>query len=313
MPTPPRVAILLSTYNGARFLTAQLDSLLAQTVADWMLYWRDDGSTDGTVALMEAFAARERRCVFVGEASGHLGVNGSFIALLRRAMADRAAAVAFADQDDVWLPEKLARGLAGLGDDPVPCLYCSRQVLVDEALNRLSDSAPLRREPGFAAALTQNIATGCTVLLNQAAVSLVASSTPPAATLHDWWSYLVVTAAGGRVVVDPVPAVLYRQHGRNLVGAPATMRRRAVAAMSRGPEVFLNVLRGHVGALRSQPALLSPESRAVLDLVDAGLRGGVRERLRALRLHGLHRQTWQETLLFRWWFLIAAPRSSRTP
>ena len=305
MPPPPapRVAILLSTFNGAPFLPAQLESFLAQTVPDWVLYWRDDGSSDDTIAIMEAFASGPAagRCRFV-PGPGHLGATESFMALLRAA-APSGLPLAFADQDDVWLPEKLALALEALNQGSGPALYCSRQKLVDDALTPLGESAPLRRPPCFPAALTQNIATGCTVVLNPAAAALVAKSRAPSASLHDWWSYLVVTASGGRVIADPTPTVLYRQHASNLVGAPASMWRRARAAMQRGPGVFMTVLRGHVEALQAQPELLSPEARQILSVIDRALRTRFPGRLRALRLPGLYRQTWSETMLFRGWFL----------
>ncbi|MBC7801833.1 MAG: hypothetical protein H7Z10_14530 [Gemmatimonadaceae bacterium] len=152
--------------------------------------------------------------------------------------------------------------------------------------------------------MTQNIATGCTVVLNHAGAELVAGSRPPAVTLHDWWSYLVVSAHGGRLITDATPTVLYRQHAGNVVGAPRSMARRALGAVQRGPGVFMAVLRGHVAALRDQPHLLSPDAAAALDVVSAGLSGGVLRRVAALRLGGLSRQTWHETLLFRWWFLV---------
>ena len=300
---PQRAAILLSTYNGALFLDAQLHSIVQQQGVDWLLYWRDDGSSDRSLAMMLAFAAGPGagRCRQV-DVPGHLGAIGSFMALLRHA-APSGMPVAFADQDDVWLPHKLARGLAALAPAQVPTLYCSRQVLVDSALVRLRESARLSRPPCFASALAQNIATGCTVMLNPQAADLVADSVPPGNSLHDWWSYLVVTASGGRVIADPAATVLYRQHGRNLVGAPRFWLQRATAAVRRGPAMFMGVMRSHVAALLSQPGLLSPESSATLGAIDRALAGGPATRLAALRLPGLLRQTWLETLLFRWWFL----------
>ncbi len=302
------VAILLSTFNGARFLGEQLESLLAQSHRDWVLFWRDDGSTDGTCAIMRNFAAGagEGRCVEVGEGA-RLGPTRSFLALLRAALAQGYDAFAFADQDDVWLPEKLARGAAALDRAgwSRPALYCARQVFVDECLAPIGISSRVRRAPAFPAALTQNIATGCTVLMNRRAAELVGRSRPPSASLHDWWTYLVVAAADGAVMADDMPAVLYRQHGGNLVGAPRSELRRAFAALRRGPAVFMNVFRQQVTALAEQPDLLSADARAEVSAVAAALRGGVRDRLRVLRLaRGLRRQTWPETIVFRAWFLL---------
>ena len=226
---------------------------------------------------------------------------------MRAALEQPFDAVAFADQDDVWLPEKLARGVAALGDvaPGQPGMYCARQVFVDEGLSQIGVSCRLRREPGFPAALTQHIAPGCTMLMNRQAARLVAESHPPAAALHDWWTYVLVAAAGGSVLVDETPAVLYRQHGRNLVGAPKSMWRRAILASKRGPAVFMNVFRQQVGALAEQPHLLSGPSRRQVEVLASALRGSMLDRLRVLRgTAGLHRQTWLETLVFRAWFLM---------
>jgi hypothetical protein len=303
-----RVAILLSTYNGERFLAEQLDSLAGQTHRDWVLFWRDDGSTDGTPGLLREFAAGpgQGRSVQV-DGGTRIGPTPSFLRVLGGAVAHDFDAFAFADQDDVWLPDKLARGARTLGMAPVetPALYCARQVFVDEALARIGISCRLKRAPGFPAALTQNVATGCTLMLNRAAAALVMRSRPPPGSYHDWWSYLLVAAAGGRVLADEKPSVLYRQHDVNLVGAPPSMPRRGLAALRRGPGVFMNVFRQQVVALAEQPHLLSDASREQVQAVAASLRGGVLDRMRVLRrTRGLCRQTWPETLLFRAWFLI---------
>lgn len=302
---PPNVAIVLSTFDGVDYLPAQLDSFVAQTGVNWTLYWRDDGSTDQTVDQMQSFATGPGagRCIRVDHA-GHLGVTASYMALLRRAVADNATWIAFSDQDDVWLPGKLARGIALLSTQPGPALYCSRQILVDSSMHRIGDSHPIPVPPGLGPALTQNVATGCTVILDAPAAALIAGSKPPSSTLHDWWSYLVVTAAGGQVIADDEATVLYRQHGGNAVGAPPSRRRRALAALQRGPSAFMRVLRAHVAALQAQPELLSPSARSTIDSLAAALAGGIPLRLRALREHCLLRQTRAETWLFRCWFLI---------
>lgn len=307
-PAPTRVAILLSTFNGARFLGPQLHSLLGQTHRDWVLYWRDDGSTDGTVPLMRAFLSQLPPSQAVAlEAGERVGLTESFLRLLRAATQDGLPFAAFADQDDLWLPEKLARAVAAF--EPVRPgalgLYFARQVLVDADLRRIAISFPLRRPPGFPTALTQNVATGCTVVMNRAAMETISASRAPAACLHDWWSYLVVAAGEGVLLADPEPVVLYRQHTGNVVGAPTSLMRRGVAALKRGPAAFMNMFRQNVAALIDQPALLTPSAHADLLSVAAALRGGHLARLRALRHPGLRRQTWPETLVFQLWFLLA--------
>ncbi len=300
------VAILLSTRNGAAFLDAQLDSLLAQSHAEWQIFWRDDGSSDATPEVMRRFAAGAGagRVVDLNDNAGRLGITSSFLALLRRA--PRGRVVAFADQDDVWLPEKLARGVAALGRVAAgrAGLYCARQVLVAADLSPIRESPRVRGDVGFPHAMTQNIATGCTVMLNPDAADLLAEAYAPADTLHDWWAYVLVSACGGEVLADQAPTVLYRQHERNAVGVPLSPVLRSWAALRRGPHVFMRTFRAHMGALEAQAHLLSPAAREALGLITAGLHDGWQKRLRALGHPGLRRQNWAETQLFRLWFLL---------
>lgn len=311
-----RVAILLSTYNGERFLPEQLASLTAQTHADWSLHWRDDGSFDRSVAMVRDFAAtigppRARAQPSIERArehpsQGRLGATGSFLFLLRAARSDDAAFYAFADQDDVWLTDKLARAVAALAPIPAgtPALYCARQILVDETLTRIGLSPAVAHKPGFPSALIQNIAAGCTIVLNRAAAEIVLSGMPPASAYHDWWCYLVVAAAGGEVVHDPEPAILYRQHASNVVGARATLIARGIAALFRGPRRYMDLIRDNIAALTQQPHLLSAGHARILSDIARARNGSLWQRLSVLRDPGLRRQTPVETLWFRYAFMF---------
>ncbi len=303
----PAVAILLSAHNGELFLQEQLDSLVRQTHRGWVLFWRDDGSSDAALAILQRFEtlAGKNRSRFVPR-SGALGATRSYLALLASAWHEQFQYFAFADQDDVWFDDKIARGLAALADVPpdLPALYCARQQLVDEQLRYLGESPALVRKAGFPTALTQNVATGCTILLNRAAVEVVLSIRAPENTLHDWWSYIAVSAAGGRIISDARPVLHYRQHDGNLVGSPLGTLRRGMAALRRGPGPFMAMFRGHVAALQSHSDLLSDRARGDIAIISTALAGGLLDKLRALSLPGFRRQTWLEDLVFRIWFLL---------
>ncbi|WP_245824787.1 glycosyltransferase [Neoasaia chiangmaiensis] len=306
------VAILLSVYNGEAFLNDQLDSIVAQTDPNWVVYWRDDGSDDASRAIMLSFQAHRGagRCVEITSHPGRLGIADSYMALL--AGVPVGACVAFADQDDVWRAEKLAWAMATMGTGAAgerPILYCGRQYLTDAALKVRAESAVFRRAPGFAAALTQNIATGHTIVLNAAAVALLRDFGPPAGVLHDWWAYLVVTAAGGRVAADPRCVSYYRQHSGNTVGAHPSWMWRGWAALRRGPNMFMAIFDANVVRLSARPERLDATARAILSDLRACLSQGVRARWRVLRRwRGLVRQTPSETLVFRLWFLLSSRR-----
>ncbi|MBB2204260.1 glycosyltransferase [Gluconacetobacter takamatsuzukensis] len=291
----PRVAILLSTFNGAPWLPAQLDSILAQDWMQWIILWRDDGSTDGSPAIMHAFQSGPGagRCREIDPGGRHLGITASYQRLLRAA--PPASTIAFAEQDDVWLPDKLARGLASLADTGTdgPALYCSRQILVDSSLRPLGLSPAQAERPSLLAALTQNTANGCTVMMNDAARALAASRTPPAAPVaHDWWACLLVLAAGGTVRVDPHPTILHRRHPGTV---EATLR-----GLHRGPDRFMRTFQQNVRQLLALDGVLSATARSDLARIDAALNGRRRDRLRLLRtMSGLQRHRPAENLLFR--------------
>ena len=213
----PRVAVLMSTYNGARWLPAQLDSLDAQEGVEVTLIVRDDGSTDDTLAVLARYARRWPALAHV-PSGPNLGPPMSFLALLAAAPSG-ADYYAFCDQDDVWRPGKLARAVARLAAEPGPALYGSNVTCVAEDLSPIG----VPREDGdgrFQHLLFENIVYGCTAVMNRAARELIAARPPERGVImHDWWCALVA-AAFGRVIYDPEPGlILYRQHGGNSIGA----------------------------------------------------------------------------------------------
>ena len=208
----PLVEVLMSTYQGERFVAEQVASVLAQTHDRVRLVVRDDGSRDRTLDVLEGLS--DPRLV-VGSGS-NLGLPEAFFRLLDES-SDDADLWALCDQDDVWLPHKLERAVGRLAGVDGPALYCARVAVVDELLRPLYLHELPWRGPSFANALVQNIALGCTVVLNREARDLLRGRWPRDCVMHDAWAYLVL-AAFGTVVYDHQPVVLYRQHGANSVG-----------------------------------------------------------------------------------------------
>ncbi len=244
---PLPVVVLLSTFNGAAFLIPQIESILGQTWPNLRLVIRDDGSSDGTWRLLRAWRNDPRVLVFRGR---NMGPKNSFLRMLGLVDA-RTELVAFADQDDMWQPEKIERGVLALTAEREmrPVLYCSRSFLTDRTLHVTGLTPCWPEPPSFGNALVENIATGCTILLNRSAVALLKSAGSPAgAIMHDWWSYLVISAFGD-VIFDPRPSVLLRQHGMNLVGVSASRRGRWAKKVTR--QLRQDSLRMIVGQARS--------------------------------------------------------------
>jgi len=229
----PGVSVLMATYNGRRFIREQLDSLLAQTYEDWHLYIQDDGSIDDTLNIVKAYQDRDRRIHILPSAPPNIGACGNFTRLMERAP---GYYFMFCDQDDIWLPDKVATTLNVMKDSEnryrkeTPLLVHTDCKVIDPAGRFMSKSfmqyqhmkhvekAPLR------VLLTQNFVTGCTVMINRPLLT-ASMPVPSAAIMYDWWLALVA-AALGRLVFVPYATLLYRQHGDNVAGAKKIFSRR---------------------------------------------------------------------------------------
>ncbi len=266
----PSVAVLLSTYNGEAFLQAQLESLALQQGVAVQVFVRDDGSSDGTLAVLRSFAHLwpQLAAPFTG---ANLKPAMSFLELLRSAP-EGFDYYAFCDQDDVWLPDKLSRAAASLQDMPPskPTLYCSLVTCVDRDLHPLGPPR-IDRDGRFKHLLFENIAYGNTVVMNTEARRLISSRKPlRGVIMHDWWCALTVSAFGA-VHYDERSGVLYRQHGRNMVGASQSRVAevgRLVAALWRDRRQFWPVHAQAAEFLRLYgDQLASDRRRLVQDLV----------------------------------------------
>lgn len=214
---PGEVTVLLSTFNGSAFLRQQLDSLYSQTYPNIRILARDDGSSDTTPRILE-LERSAGRIELLGN-NTNLGAAQSFFTLLQHAAATDTDFVAFCDQDDVWLPEKLACAVSALSAIPNEraAMYCSRLEIVEADLRHLGVT-PAPRQIGFGNALVESITIGCSLVLNRKALELVSRNLPNKVLIHDWWCYLVLSCFGEIVFDDRAP-VKYRQHGNNAFGA----------------------------------------------------------------------------------------------
>lgn len=221
----PLASVLLATHNGERWLPELLDSLLAQDYPALQWVIRDDASSDATPELLAAFRQRAGECVTLLESPGKQseGAVANFAGLIDHALTRSTAEVfLFADQDDVWHPDKVSRLLAALPRDTnTPALVFSDMRVVDPSGAPLADSFMDYQHLSAAAQLprllVQNHVSGCASLVNRAALEL-AWPLPSAAAMHDWWLALLCAAAGH---MDHCAQTLldYRQHADNAVGA----------------------------------------------------------------------------------------------
>ena len=234
----PWVLVLLPVYNGATYLTEQVESILRQEGVRAHVLCRDDGSTDDSIRVIGELTARwPGRIEPVADGLGNLGASGNFSRLMDLALRFQAPApwsspvryVALSDQDDLWHADKLRSCLAAMRQleqarPGQPALvHSDLRVIADDG----SEIAPSMARyqglqvgrPSLAAQALSNTLTGCTSLMNRELLEL-GLPVPPEAIMHDWWLSLVASALGSRTYLDRA-LIDYRQHERNAIGAKA--------------------------------------------------------------------------------------------
>lgn len=304
----PHTTIVLASFNGADFLRAQIDSLLAQNEPNWELLICDDDSTDGSQGIIREFAQKDSRIEVLESASAGRGsALENFSNLLGAAYARGADFVFCCDQDDVWEPDKLERMLARLreleGDAKAPSLVHHDLAVVDESLQPLADSfidlMQLRPadEHNPQRLISRNEVTGCAMAFNRALLE-VALPIPGEAVMHDWWLAL---CAGyfGRLHFMPDTLVKYRQHGANAIGAKSFWHglnpfTNWVAGWRRGDEEFISTVRQARAFKEAMADRLqdNPEALTALELYSGLLSATRLQRLKSLRQFELWRNHW---------------------
>lgn len=224
-----RVIVLLSSYNGEKYIKQQIDSILNQTGVEVIIMVRDDGSKDNTISILEDYQRNVSSFELIK--GDNCGSTASFSRLLAYAYSKFGNDVlyAFSDQDDVWQKEKLLVASKRLDiKSTIPMLYCSNLTCVDEFLNVLK---PMRnRINGFpkSSTLICPIATGCTMVFTPSAAELYVSSYTEKVRMHDIW-LSQICAFLGSVYYDNDAYILYRQHGGNQIGNKSNIKDKLLA------------------------------------------------------------------------------------
>ncbi len=226
---PPQVLVLLATHNGERWIGEQLRSILAQEGVTLQVWVNDDASTDATRTLVQSVAAADARVILLPAAPAYGSSAANFFALLEQLqfLPTPLAAVALADQDDRWYPDKLQRALQAMALHQVAAVSGSvMAVWPDGRQQLLQKSQPLRA----ADHLFESAGPGCTyVLRGDLAQSLSQwvrthrDALRPIA-FHDWFIYAWARTQGYGWWIDARPCMDYRQHDQNVLGARTGLR-----------------------------------------------------------------------------------------
>lgn len=207
-----RVLVLLSTYNGEKYLSEQLESIFAQKGVRISVLARDDGSNDDTVDILKRWNQTNNLNWYAGD---NLKPAKSFMELIQNA--EECDYYAFCDQDDVWLPDKLYTAVTALEQNKAH-LYYSATTIVDANLKALPQIEYPQEDYNFYESLMYNHISGCTMVFDARLRGILKEYRPNNIIMHDWWVMLVCKALDMKTVYDPVSRILYRQHGNNSVG-----------------------------------------------------------------------------------------------
>ncbi|WP_074743267.1 glycosyltransferase family 2 protein [Ruminococcus sp. YRD2003] len=217
----PRIAVIMSSYNGEKFIGEQIDSILAQKDVDVTLYVRDDGSTDNTVNIVRSYLNKGNVKLIVDGRNLRPGL--SFLTLLKKVVKQETKYdyYAFADQDDIWLSEKLITAVKTIKDSEKPALYCSNQIIYRNGVREgMRFSVP--PEMSLIGNITQNVFSGCTMVLDRELAEIVVERKTPKQDFlvprcHDSWIFLIACVEG-QPFYDHDSYILYRLHDNNVVG-----------------------------------------------------------------------------------------------
>lgn len=254
------IEILLGTYNGEKYLNNQLKTISAQRQCKWSLIVSDDGSSDKTVEIVSRFQRTVPNRVTIQQGPCG-GVAQNYLHLLKHA--ESGCDVALADQDDLWLPGKLARaqGIVSKFPSNEPVVYAGKTYLLRQN-KTLQPPCACRLSPSFQNSLVQNVLAGNTIFMNAQAAKLLRDHLPRTCPpYHDWWIYSLLSAVGARIIIDDVPQAIYRQHEQAQLGARygfANMKKRKDIVWSGYANECLNK---HLEALESVFDLFTKKSQ----------------------------------------------------
>ena len=289
-----RIAILMCTFNGETHLSEQLESIKLQSFRHIDIWVSDDGSRDSTITILNQFKQSWSKGRFEILTGPKLGFATNFLSLVCN-YDIQADFFAYSDQDDIWELDKLSRAIHNIGqydENEMPALYCSRTHLIADCGKSMQLNSPrFRRKPDFRNALVQSLAGGNTMVFNQAARQVILKAGIQEVISHDWWTYMLISGAGGKVYYDFTTSVRYRQHSDNQIGANIgwIARVKRIGLLLNGSFSTWNNL--HIISLNKVRDLLNTENQKKLDGFANARHAPLLKRLTLLKKSGVYRQT----------------------
>lgn len=298
-----KVLILLSTYNGSKFIKEQLDSIIKQRGVTPRLLVRDDGSSDNTLDILELYRKSYPDLIEEIIKGENVGSTASFCELMHEAYSKYCGqfeCFAFADQDDYWLEDKLIKAIEKLEllDNNKPNMYCSDKIIVDFKLETIPGIRPAKVELTKGRALARNIATGCTMVFNKRTLELFVTRKTEFIKIHDHAIFLICTFLGN-VVYDKNAYILYRQHGHNQLGGMDTFKDRMLDRLKKKGKLNEHLLERTAVAFRdTYHDLLSDDDKRLINVMSE-YRDSFSNRLRLFINKKISKERFEENVFFK--------------
>lgn len=212
--TDKKVAIVLSTYNGEKYIEKQLESLVNQTYKNIDIYIRDDGSKDKTTEIIEKYESKYNNIKLIK--ANNVGLVNSFYEGLKSAF-ETGDYFAYCDQDDYWHQDKIERAIEKLeySNNNTPTVLFTEFNYCDANLEFVEKSNMNKKGTSFKNSLVECIASGNTMVFNKKMAKLILETNTQNVCLHDWWLYMIATGIGN-IIYDPEPSLEYRRTGNNV-------------------------------------------------------------------------------------------------
>lgn len=297
----------MCTFQGENWIREQLNSIKNQTYSNYSLWISDDGSTDNTLNIIHECIndwgkLKEKVHIIKGPRSGFVQ-NFLSLACHNKLYADYYA---FSDQDDIWLDKKLEYATGALSDSRNnPAFYFARSELIDSSGNTIGSSPTYPKSPSFRNALVENIATGNTIVINDAARTILKTTSDQIdIPSHDWWIYLLVTAIGGNIFFDTRLVIKYRQHHMNCIGARHGVINKLKSAKTFFDYRFNEFSAKNSSALLKIYPLVHKKNKSILLNFKKGISfPGIKGAYFFFR-SGVYRMSWLDTFFMRLYFLL---------
>ena len=295
------LAVIIGFYNGHKYIKELLDSIFNQTYKNFHIFIFDDNSLIPFDINKLDLSLENKKKIIVKKRKKNLGYTMNFLNALNE-IEKEFDFYSFCDQDDIWFKQKLENGINALTKEnkSKPAIYGTKTLHVNHNCKKIiGKSINITKKLSFKNALLQPFAGGNTMILNYEARNLIISSLKeikPAS--HDWWTYILITGNGGKVIYDKEYSMFYRQHKKNTVGSNYTFFGRFGRFKKIFNKTFKNYIDNNIEAININLDLFTEENKLTIEKFIKARNYNIFKKSIYFINSGLYRQNLSGNILF---------------